>query len=81
MAGNEQAKEARRLDQAGYQVTTDGQGHWRVCDERGRWLANFPKTTCNRRWKDNLKTKVARHERLYAAQDAAQDAARGVLAV
>lgn len=70
MPGAEQSKEAKRLDREGYQVSIDGQGHWRVCDSRGRWLANFPHSSANWRWVDNLHTRIRRSERRYAEQDA-----------
>lgn len=69
MASREQHKMAKELRRDGYQVTIDGHGHWRVCDAAGRWLANFPASTANWRWVDNLRTKIRRREREYAKQD------------
>lgn len=70
MPMHDQAKMVKTLREAGYRVTRDGHGHWRVCDGRGRWLANFPATSADRRWPAKLRTAIRRSERRLAELDA-----------
>lgn len=59
----------KQLCRDGYQVRLDGKGHWEVRDAKGRFMARFPKTTADRRWRDKLFTSMRRREREYAQQD------------
>jgi hypothetical protein len=68
MTASEQTKMKKQLVRDGYRVVMDGQGHWEVFDAEGRFLASFPGTTSNRRWKDNLRTDIRRRERAYAQE-------------
>lgn len=61
MPRGEQAKEVKKLVAQGYDVFL--KGHWRVYDCQGRWLANFPTTSADRRWRDKLYTKIHQRER------------------
>jgi hypothetical protein len=66
MAHKEQDQVVEQLRAQRYRVFRDKNRHWRVYSPAGLYLATFPGTTANQRWRNKLRTDIRRREREHA---------------